>query len=273
MIGLKYFASGGDWKNIAEKFGVSSSTVSRCANLFADVISRDANNWISFPRDADTLNQYSHDFFTVANFPDCIGAVDGTLIRITKPVEEEHIYVCRKGFHAINTLLICNAHLLILYCNAKYPGSTHDSFIYRSSNIWAAFDNNEIPRGLLLGDSGFRLEPRLMTPYLNAAGDAQELFNRAHRRTRCVIERCNGVLKSRFRCLDISGGTIRLKPNKAGKVILACCVLHNRATMGRIPLPALEMDEPHVDHNDHIIHDYTQTGQRQRVQITHLLNA
>ena len=30
------------------------------------------------------------------------GAVDGTLIPIQAPKDDEHVFVCRKGYHALN---------------------------------------------------------------------------------------------------------------------------------------------------------------------------
>lgn len=41
-------------------------------------------------------------FFQSSNIPNIVGAVDGTLIPIIAPTENEEIYVCRKNYHAIN---------------------------------------------------------------------------------------------------------------------------------------------------------------------------
>jgi len=54
-------------------------------------------------------------------------------------------------------------------------------------------------------------------------------YNSAHARTRNVVERCFGVLKSRFRCLDHSGGTLLYTPERACCIVTAVCVLHNFA--------------------------------------------
>ena len=54
-------------------------------------------------------------------------------------------------------------------------------------------------------------------------------YNSAHARTRNVVERCFGVLKSRFRCLDHSGGTLLYTPERACRIVTAVCVLHNFA--------------------------------------------
>jgi len=80
---------------------------------------------------------------------------------------------------------------------------------------------------MLVGDSGYPLEPWLLTPVSSPSTCAEERYNMAHAMTRNVIERAFGLLKSRFRCLDKSGGTLLYQPQKTCQILMACCVLHN----------------------------------------------
>ena len=48
---------------------------------------------------------------------------------------------------------------------AKWPGSTHDSHIFRSSNVHHALEGTNFEHGVLIGDSGYGCQPYLMTPY------------------------------------------------------------------------------------------------------------
>lgn len=75
-----------------------------------------------------------------------------------------------------------------------------------------------------------------MTPLRNPQSHAEVQYNYAHGATRNVIERTFGVLKSRFLCLDKSGGYLLYPPLKAADIVLACCVLHNVALMHRAPV-------------------------------------
>src|SRR5258705_12086941 len=75
------------------------------------------------------------------------------------------------------------------------------------------------------GDSGYPLEPSIMTPAPDIAGN--EAYNNRHAKGRNVIERTFGVLKARFRCLHKSGGDLEYQPGKVCKFITACCILHN----------------------------------------------
>lgn len=43
--------------------------------------------------------------FAASGFPDTIGAIDGSHIKINRPTEHERDYVNRKGFHSINLLV------------------------------------------------------------------------------------------------------------------------------------------------------------------------
>ena len=71
-------------------------------------------------------------FNEVAGFPKVIGAIDGTLIPFRTPFKNEHLYVCHKGFHAINVMATCNARLLFTNVVAKWHGLTHDSAVFNA---------------------------------------------------------------------------------------------------------------------------------------------
>ena len=66
-------------------------------------------------------------FYSIGAFPKVIGAIDGTLIRIRAPAKDEHLYVCHKGFHAINVMAVCDAQMRFTNLVAKWHGSVHDS--------------------------------------------------------------------------------------------------------------------------------------------------
>lgn len=59
-----------------------------------------------------------------------LGAVDGTLIKIQAPSENEPSYVCRKGFHALNVQAVSDASLRFIDLVCKWPGAVNDSFVF-----------------------------------------------------------------------------------------------------------------------------------------------
>lgn len=208
-----------------------------------------SDRYIRFPRTAYEINQHKVNFMNRYNFPGVIGAVDGTHIAILKPKDEEHNFINRKGFHSINAQIVVSADLRILSINANYPGASHDAFIWRNSQLrrfmWNLHNNGA--RGMwLLGDSGYPLEPVLMTPFLNAAEDSpQARYNYAHIRARNCVERCIGLLKTRYRCL-LRERVARYNPQFVGRLINCCAVLHNLCIMNGLDIADELVIEDHV---------------------------
>lgn len=101
----------------------------------------------------------------------------------------------------------------------------------------------------MVGDSGYPCEPHLLTPFTQPTTQPEERYNRSHKRTRTIIEQTFGILKSRFRCLHKSGGSLQYNPEKCGKIIMACMYLHNMCVKRRLPLEEL-LDDEEVGNND-----------------------
>nr|XP_022304810.1 uncharacterized protein LOC111111912 isoform X2 [Crassostrea virginica] len=118
---------------------------------------------------------------------------------------------------------------------ARWPGSCHDSHIFRMSGIKEDLERNfrAVGDGILLGDSGYACMKYLMTPYLRPSTPAEERFNTAHSKTRVTIERTFGWWKRRFHVLH---SEIRMHPERVCTIIGACAVLHNLAIIFREPL-------------------------------------
>ncbi|XP_051994403.1 putative nuclease HARBI1 [Xyrauchen texanus] len=116
--------------------------------------------------------------------------------------------------------IISDAAHIITNVEAKWPGSVHDSRIYRESTLSNRLERGEID-GFLLGDGGYPCRPTLITPYPEPEPGPQQRFNVAHCRTRARVEMTLGLLKARFQCLR------HLTPERACDIIVACVVLHN----------------------------------------------
>lgn len=94
----------------------------------------------------------------------------------------------------------------------------------------------------MLGNSGYLLEPWLFTPIDNLIDDTPEAqFNAELTSTRNVIERTNGLIKGRYRCLS-RHRTLMYHPTKAANIIYTGCVLHNIALNAGLILPDDEIE-------------------------------
>ena len=138
-------------------------------------------------------------------------------------------FVNRKQFYSINVQAVFENDAFITNIVPRWPGSTHDSRIFDNSNISDILRDGAID-GILVGDSGYAYRAYLMTPILEPKNAGEVRSNTAHRRTRCVIERCFGLLKRRFQCLRLG---LRTALTYTLVIIVATAVLHNFALMHR----------------------------------------
>ncbi|XP_072047331.1 LOW QUALITY PROTEIN: putative nuclease HARBI1 [Amphiura filiformis] len=230
FIALRFYGKGSYLdESGAEPHGVSIPTAQRAVSSVTPLLCRLQDDYIKFPRTAEEVRQKQRDFMAVRprGFPRVVGAIDCTHARLHGVTlgPDEYVYINRKGKYSINVQLVCDAKYRILNVVARWPGSTHDSRILQASRLGHAYDNGRL-QGLLLGDSGYALKPWLMTPIQHPSTEAEEEYNRAHKRTRVLIEQLNGQLKNKFACLGSSGPKVK-SPETACDMIVACCVLFN----------------------------------------------
>lgn len=210
--------------------------------------------YIRFPTNREDQNAMKQQFMEKFNFPSCIGAIDCTHVAILKPKEEEHNFINRKGFHSLNVQIICDPDMRIMGINSNYGGSTHDAFIWSNSRI-KEYLHAEYLRGnqntCLIGDSGYPLEPYLLTPFRNPVeGSPESRYNYSHIGARNCVERCIGLLKMRFRCL-LKERVCRYPPDYVGKIVSACAVMHNMCIIHNLHIEEnLQVPENEINHNN-----------------------
>nr|XP_050031665.1 putative nuclease HARBI1 [Dermacentor andersoni] len=118
----------------------------------------------------------------------------------------------------------------ILAVDALRTGSDHDARVWRTTWLRRRFQEGHIAKAgeYLLGDSGYPLEPWLLTPVTGhpPIHTAEGRYNTAHAAMRSIVERCIGLLKSRFRCLQRYCAVL-YELDHAENIVAACSVLHN----------------------------------------------
>ncbi|KAF7826506.1 protein ALP1-like [Senna tora] len=168
-------------------------------------------------------------------FKNCLGALDGTHIKIRVPNADKPRYRNRKGEISTNVLGVCSQDGHFIYVLTGWEGSAADRRVQR--DVVNRPNGLKVPHGCYyLVDAGYTNDEGFLAPYrgqryhLNDWRDSrrpvtlQECFNMRHSSTRNVIERCYGMLKMRWEILR-SPSFYPVK--KHNKIIIACCLLHN----------------------------------------------
>lgn len=230
LVALKFYATGCYQGNLRESLNLSLSSVSRSIEFITDLIISALAGYVSFPL-TEAAKEIIEPAFREKGFPGVIGCIDGTHIAISGVNKEEmYKYMNRKQFASINVQVICDANYRLLNVNPKFCGANHDSYIWSASKIKARLmENYDTPinqKYWLLGDSGYPLEPWLMTPIQNPSTESEEKYNMYHIRVRGIVERTIGIWKQRFRCI-LGERKLHYEPTKCRKIILATAILHN----------------------------------------------
>jgi len=133
--------------------GTSQSTVSRVIERISTYVCLNMNeNWIRFPSSVSELNSVKQAFFDISGVPNIGGVIDGSHVGIKSPSDNESAFVNRKGIHAINCQLVCAPNNSFTDAVVKWPGSTHDSFMWNNSGLKQRFDTGEFRETWLIGN-------------------------------------------------------------------------------------------------------------------------
>ncbi|KAG6515930.1 hypothetical protein ZIOFF_026376 [Zingiber officinale] len=185
-------------------------------------------------------------------FQGCLGALDGTLIKVTPPTEDKPRYRTRKGRISTNVLGVCCPNMQFIYVLPGWEGSAHDGRVLR--DVISRPHGLRVPRGCYyLVDSGYCNANGFLVPYRgqryhlkefdgHQPETPEEYFNMKHSKARNVIERCFGLLKGRWKILA-SPSFFSIQTQI--RIIMACCLMHNliRKFMSFDPQESLIADE------------------------------
>lgn len=112
---LRFLAKGDYLSETTDIHGISKSSGCLAVHRVVDAVCKALQN-IEFPTRREHISRIKASFYKIAGFPNVIGAIDGTQIPIQgMGTDDEHLYVCRKGFHSINVQAVVDADLRFGY--------------------------------------------------------------------------------------------------------------------------------------------------------------
>lgn len=241
MIFLRrYLASGCSFTELHHEYRLGISTISGFVALVCEVIWNKLKEvCMPQPSTKDWL-EISNKFGTFANFPNCIGAVDGKHIRVIKPTDTGSLYYNYKHYFSIVLIGICDANYSFVAIDVGAYGKSSDSSIFKESLFYKKLTNNSLnipnPKPIstvnpepmpyvIIGDEAFGLSENIMRPYGgNNLTVSKKIFNYRLSRARRYIECTFGILSNKWR---IFHRPLNVKLDLAQNIIKACCILHN----------------------------------------------
>jgi len=133
MLAIFLFTCGGCESNRRgqNKFKHSGETISRKFHEVLDCVVAMAQDFLR-PTDPNFRNVHKrirNDKRAYPHFKDCIGALDGTHIRVSLSPEEQVRYIGKTGIATQNVLAICDFDMRFTYVAVGQPGSLHDTSV------------------------------------------------------------------------------------------------------------------------------------------------
>jgi hypothetical protein len=279
---LYHLGSGMPLSNVANQFGMAKSTFSMrfdtVINMIIEQLGPVFLKWPSIKRQ----KYIAHKFALQRNFVGVVGCVDGSHIPI-RLVDEEMAtdYYCRKGFFSIVLQATVDHIPIFTDIYVGWPGSVSDARVWRNSPLKRKLDEisanpNSDPLfklsgGHLLGDGGYPLSEHMLVPFKDNGRllHKHRRYNKRHSGTRMRVEQSFGVLKNKWRVLEL----LKYKSIQLDcKVVTACCILHNFVMLEGVPINDQAYD-PNLQDTHNTVLNGSNTGQTKRQCIMdHLMN-
>ncbi|XP_028285726.1 protein ALP1-like [Parambassis ranga] len=240
-ITLWWFARSGEYRSIADMFGVGIATVCMIVRqVTSAIVDRLYRRFVSLPS-GERLDETIRAFKDRC-YPQCAGAIGATHIPIAQPRDNPDHYLNKRGWHSVILQAVVDHSVCFTDVYAGWPGSTNSAAVLSSSDLYLKAEDRpdgylfprekslltdgvEIPVHLI-GDASFPLKPWLMKGYTEGQqlSPEQRRFTFTLASARSVVDTAFMRLKGRWRCLlKKSDIDISMMP----RVVAACCVLHN----------------------------------------------
>ncbi|XP_054846352.1 uncharacterized protein LOC129336948 [Eublepharis macularius] len=228
-------ATGACYRVAGDNFGLGLSTVSDAVLEVCFAIEKELlSKLVCLGEEVGKIM----DGYSALGFPHCVGAIDGTHIRIGQTRGRPDQYGNRKNFSSILLQGTVDHTGRFVDAEVGWSGKNHDAFVFRNSAICAAMDTGVFVPGnptltvngvsvppLMITDGAYPMRRWLMKPYGKfAITQQQKYFDRCLARARNKVECSFGRLKGRWQCLL---HRLRAREENVVTIVTACVILHN----------------------------------------------
>lgn len=122
------------YKEISDRFDVSLDGAYQSVTRVLNFLSEIAPIHIRWPNGTE-LKQTQEYYEQVKKFPRVVGIVDGTHFKIDRPKNDKDSYYNKDEYFSVQAQITCNHKKEITDLFAGYPGSVHDSRVFRNSEL------------------------------------------------------------------------------------------------------------------------------------------
>lgn len=192
------------------------------------------------PSSKERWIEIADSYYRNANFPNCVGAVDGKHIRLISPQRSGSAFYNYKNYFSIVLMAVVDADLRFIAIDVGAFGRDSDSNIFKNWAFGKMLQENRLnlPEAkplpgsngpplpfVFLGDEAFPLNNNFLKPYPRQnLNNQRRIFNYRLSRARRIVECAFGILSNKWRIFHTS---MTIPPDFAVLITKTACVLHN----------------------------------------------
>jgi DDE superfamily endonuclease len=242
---LRYFA-GASLYDLMITFGIGHTDADNSIWYVVDAINDHPDFSMHFPTDHDEQQAVAAGFerISAAGFNCVVGAVDGILIWIHRPSENDCMnskvssgkFFCgRKHKFGLNCQAVCDARGRFMDISIVFPGSTSDCLAFEGMSLFRKLEGGLLAPGLcLFGDNAYLNTSYMATPYTGAASGGRDDYNFYHSQVRIRIECAFGMLTHRWAILR-KALPMGISLQRSVALVVALAKLHNYCINETVP--------------------------------------
>ncbi|KAH7953467.1 hypothetical protein HPB49_009070 [Dermacentor silvarum] len=125
---------------------------------FQRSVGREQQIGMAQPAASNTIHEVTEAIISVSARESVLACVNGTLINVMKPEglspADTASFMSRKGYYALNVMVVCNSELCILVVDPRLPDSGHDSWVWQHNSLCARLAAQLQPGESLLATRG-----------------------------------------------------------------------------------------------------------------------
>ena len=234
---LRYFAGGSPY-DIMTTYCLGHTDTINSIWYVVEAINSHPEFQISYPARHEEQRAIAEGFRKVsdANFDCCAGAIDGILIWIHKPTEDDcnkagcssgKFFCGRKHKFGLNCQAVCNVRGKFLDLSIVYPGSTSDCLAFEGMSLFRKLEGGLLAPGLcFFGDNAYLNSIFMATPFSAVSGGSKDAYNFYQSQLRIRIECAFGMLTHRWAILR-SAIPMNISLKRTIALVIALAKLHN----------------------------------------------
>lgn len=238
---FRYLASGNTFTDMHYTYRLGISTIRNIVKSVCNAL------WNSLKDEAlpipteETWKEIADRFRKYANFPFCIGAVDGKHVRVSRFPGSGSMNLNYKSFFSIVLMAVADSDYRFIYVDIGAYGKDCDSSVFMATDFYKALTDSQLhipPPGslqssgstfhvpfVLVGDEAFALSTHLMRPFGgHNLSVNRRIFNYRLCRARRFVECTFGILCNKWR---IFHRALNVSKTFARDIVKACVILHN----------------------------------------------